>query len=240
MDRLPGDDAGHRDQNDGRAIDAAIAEANRQWRAMGVTEADRRTLEAELRIELTAAAADGLTPTQLIGPDLPRFARDLATGAGVRLVRSDYRRLLLTALIGAAPGLVVSWLVLWQWRWLPFSFDPESIPQQLLLYAGCALLVLIGALLAARRGLATSPAIGRTVGTMAVLVPLAGGLATPVVMGFAALTDYSTSPPVLAAEAALMTGAVVAAVVLARRWALAPTLGRGFAVRSRRPRLSAG
>jgi hypothetical protein len=60
---------------------------------------------------------------------------------------------------------------------------------------------------------------------MAVVLPIAGILVTPVTMGFASLSDYSTDLPVVATEAAIVASALSVAIVLARRWALAPALG---------------
>ena len=84
----------------------------------------------------------------------------------------------------------------------------------------------------AHRGLHGDAAAGRTVAAMAALLPIAGGLAIPVTMGFASLVGYSTSAPIVAVEAAIVGGFLAAATVLARRWALRPILIR----RHRRPR----
>ena len=207
------------------AVEAAIAAANRQWRAMGVVEADRAALTDDLRVELTAATADGVALTELIGDDVRAFARDLAISAGARRVPYEFRRLLLTALAGAAPGLALAWLLIWRWWWVPMPFDSGSMAQLAARYTTCALVTLLGALYAVHWRMRGEAAIGRTIAAMALLVPVAGGLAVPVTMGFASLTDYSLALPVLAVEAAIVGSALAGATVLARRWALAPTLG---------------
>ncbi|HEU4426643.1 MAG TPA: hypothetical protein VFR67_29265, partial [Pilimelia sp.] len=92
----------------------------------------------------------------------------------------------------------------------------------MLSYVLLALLVLVGALVAVRVQMRDTPAIGRTVWAMALLVPIAGVLITPVTMGFASLTGYSTSTPVVLAEIAIVAAALSGAAVLARGWALAP------------------
>ncbi|GIF71372.1 hypothetical protein [Asanoa siamensis] len=66
------------------------------------------------------------------------------------------------------------------------------------------------------------PAMARTVLAMALLLPLAGVIATPITMAFAATVNYSTALPVVAVEFALFGGILAGAVVLARRWALRP------------------
>jgi len=209
-----------------RAIEDVIARANREWRAMGVVETDRAALTDDVRAELTGAAADGVSPRELIGDDVPAFARNLALSSGVRRAPYEFRRLLRAALIGATPGLVLSWLLIWRWWWWPFLPGPDSAAPVIARYVGCAAVVLGGALYAVHRSMRGGPALGRTILAMAVMVPVAGGLAVPITMGFASLAGYSTSLPVLAVEAAIVAGAVAGAIVLARRWALAPTLGR--------------
>ncbi|MGX7673932.1 hypothetical protein [Plantactinospora sp. DSM 117369] len=203
------------------SVEEVIALADRDWRAMGVIEADRAGLVDDLRSELTGAAAEGLTPRQLLGGDIRGFVRDLAAGAGVRRVSYEFRRLFLTAFAGALPGLVLAWILLWE-RPLPLEPNLWLLTSQ---YLAFALLVLVGALVAVRWGMRGTAVIGRTVSRMALLVPLAGALATPVVMGLAALVDYSTALPAVAIEAAIVAAALGEAIVLARRWALAPALG---------------
>lgn len=197
-----------------------LAIAEDEWRGMGLVEADRKALTDDLRMELRAAAADGATAEQLIGPDIRAFARRLAHEAGARRVPYEYRRLLLTALAGAAPGAVFGWIYLW---YLPhFPHDPTPpLVAILALYAGLALLVLLGALAAVWIRMRAVPAIGRTVARMALLVPVAGLVATPATMGFAWLAGYSTATPIVLMEMCVVATALAGATVLARRWALA-------------------
>ncbi|MDW5326230.1 hypothetical protein [Plantactinospora sp. KLBMP9567] len=209
----------------------AIALADREWRAMGIVAADRIALARDLRLELAGAAADGMTPEQLLGTDVRRFARDLAVSAGVRRAPYEFRRLLLTGLAGGVPGLVLTFVLVWQWWLVPLHLlvGMDPLPNFLLRYVLSALVFVAGVLFAVRWGMRDSAEIDRTVARMALLVPPAGLLAIPVTMGFASLTRYSLSLPVLLAEAAIVGGALAGAMVLARRWALSPILG------SRRP-----
>jgi hypothetical protein len=207
-----------------KAIEAMLGRLNRHWRAMGVVQADRATLTADLRAELTAAAADGVPPQQLVGHDLRTFARDLATGAQVRRMPYEWRRLFRTALIGAIPGLVLSWFLIWHWWTVPLPIDDDGL-HLVVRYVTCAGVFLAGVLYGAHRGLHGDAAAGRTVAAMAALLPLGGGLAIPVTMGFASLVGYSTSAPIIVAEGAIVGGFLAAATVLARRWALRPILG---------------
>ncbi|GAA2708307.1 hypothetical protein ACFY2R_06415 [Micromonospora olivasterospora] len=202
--------------------DDVIATAEREWRAMGVVPRDRAALAADLRRELEAAAADGITPRQLLGgADVRAFARRLAAESGAERLTYETERLLRTALAGAAPGLVLSWLLLWEQ--VPFGVD---MPGALLVarHAICAAAVLVGALLAVRLRMRDVPGIDRTVWAMALLVPLAGALVTPLTMAFAWTTGYSTALPVLLFEAAMVGAALAGATLLARWWALTPAL----------------
>lgn len=167
-------------------VDDVIAIADAEWRSMGVVPRDRDALATDLRLELTAAAEDGVTPQELLGDNIRGFARSLAEEAGARRVPYETKRLLLTALTGAVPGIVVGWVYLWRLPYLP----PDNLASLLLAYVLLSLLVLVGALVAVRVQMGDTPAIGRTVWAMALLVPIAGGLITPVTMGFAWLTGY--------------------------------------------------
>ncbi len=217
------------DQPDGsrfdEAIERALDRADREWRRMRVTRADRTALRADLRRELVGAAADGTSPDELLGPDIGRFARELAASAGVRPVPLELRRLLLAGLIGAVPGLVLAWFLAWRWWTVPFPLDAApGEPSQFGRYTACVLVFLVGVLIGIGRGLRGDPALERTIGAVAVAVPVAGVLAIPVTMGFASLADYSTSPPILLAEVAIVGAALAGDAVLARRWALIPVL----------------
>ncbi|GAB3955120.1 hypothetical protein [Micromonospora vulcania] len=192
-------------------LDDVIAIAEHEWRSTGIAERDRMALANDLRAELEAAAADGVTPTQLLGDsDIRAFARNVAIEAGTRRLPYDIKRLLLTTLAGAAPGLAFAWLFLW---WLP------NAP-----YIG-AIIAFVGALLTVKIRMSDVAVIGRTVWAMALLLPVAGILITPVTMSFAWVTGYSTAMPIVFLEAAIVAGALSAATILARRWALAPALG---------------
>jgi hypothetical protein len=209
-------------------LDDAVALVDREWRAIGVVAADRAALARDLRLELAAAAADGVPPASLLGPDARAFARDVAAAAGATRLPHEYGRLLTTALAGALPALLLGWLALW---WSPAI--GLAVPAGVAIsYGVVPPAAVLGALLAVSRRM--RGAVGRTVAAMAVLVPLAVVLATPVTVGFAALTGYSTAMPVLATEVGLVAGALAGAVVLARRWALAPAL-RGGAGQRRPP-----
>ncbi|MFD0973726.1 hypothetical protein [Plantactinospora endophytica] len=208
-------------------VERAVALADREWRAMGIVMTERTALTGDLRRELVGAAADGVAPRQLLGDDVRRFAHELAVAAGARRAPYEFRRLLLTALAGGVPGLLLAFVLVWTWWLVPLHVlpGPDPVLNVLLRYVLSALVFVGGGLLAVRYGMRDSAGIGRTVVRMALLVPPAGILAVPVTMGFAALTGYSLSPPVLLVEAGIVAAALGGATVLARRWALSPIRG---------------
>jgi hypothetical protein len=205
-------------------VEEVLAAADREWHAMGVVAPERATLARDLRMELEAAAADGVPPERLLDGDVRAFARAVAVESGATRLPYEYRRLLLAALAGAAPALVVGWFLFWGSPFGGLGYPVDALA----LYALVPPAIVVGALLAVRRRMRDVAAIGRTVAAMAVLVPLAGVLVTPVIMGFAWLAGYSTALSVIVVEAGIVAAALSGAVVLARRWALAPAL-RGSA-----------
>ncbi|MEU1748994.1 hypothetical protein ACPXB5_27510 [Micromonospora arida] len=208
-------------------IDRLLGEADQAWRGYGVGSADRAALAADLRLDLRAAAADGGDPEQLIGGDVSGFARRLADEAGVRRVRGDYGRILGTALIGATLGVVLGYGLLMaaypafvRMVDIPRSID---VPVQLAVavyYGIPAAVVVTGAVIAVRTRLRDLPDIRRTARLMSILVPAAGIVITPITVGFAWSTHYSTAPPVVVAEIAMVLAALAGATALARRLSL--------------------
>ncbi len=207
-------------------VDGALAAVDKAWRAYGVGPADRAALADDLRFDLREAVADGRTPQDLLGPDAAAFARRLADEAGVERIPAENGRLLGSATIGAALGAVAAFLVLTAYPLIFQNFDishPTRVPLQLAIgafYGIPAVAVLAGALIAVRVRLKDLPQVRPTVYAMAVLLPLAALLITPITMGFAWTTGYSTSALVVLAEIALVGGALAGAIVLARRWVL--------------------
>ncbi|MFI9528982.1 hypothetical protein [Micromonospora rosaria] len=209
------------------SIDDVLAEADRAWRAYGVGTADRTALATDLRLDLQAAAADGVDAARLLGGDVAGFARRLAVEAGVRRVRRDYGRVLRTALAGAVLGGVLAYAVLI--TMYPVFVRLIDIPRSVqvpiqvavaVYYGVPALVVVAGAVLAVRLRLRDLPRIRRTGWMMSLLIPIAGILVTPLTMAFAWSTDYSTAPPVVLTEVAMVLAALAGATLLARRWSL--------------------
>ncbi|MGW4940156.1 hypothetical protein ACWEOZ_01000 [Actinoplanes sp. NPDC004185] len=208
-------------------IDDALTTADRAWRHHGVQRADREALAADLRLDLESAAADGVAPQQLLGEDVPAFARRLADEAGVRREPPELGRLVGTSLTGAALGAAAGFaFFLLLFRAAGRFFDTPGrthVPVQVAVavyYGIPAVIVVVGAVAAVGYHLRALPRIRATVHAMCLLLPLAGIVITPITMGFAALTGFSTWAPVVLTEMLLVLAALTGATVLARRWAL--------------------
>ncbi|MBE1490364.1 hypothetical protein [Plantactinospora soyae] len=208
-------------------IDSVLATADRALRRYGIGTTDRAALIADLRLDLQAAAGDGISPAQLIGSDVADFARRLADEAGLARVPSERSRLLGTTLVGSTIGaviggvlLAVAYPLLVRWVDLPRSFHVPVQVAVLVYYGVPAIMVVAAAVIAVRLTLRTVPQIRDTAKAMMLLLPLAGIVITPLTMAFARSTGYSTAAPVLVAEIAMVLGAISGATLLARRWSL--------------------
>jgi hypothetical protein len=209
-------------------IDRTLATADRAWRAYGVRRADREELAADLRLDLESAAADGVDPARLLGADVPGFARRLADEAGIHREPPEFGLLLGTALVGAALGAALGFAAMMLAAPVAIELlDPDpaasGIPVQVAVgvyYGVPAAIVVAGAVVTVRYRLRDLPRIRATALAMAVLLPLAGIVVTPVTMAFAWATDFSTSASVVLTELLLVAGTLAGATVLARRWAL--------------------
>ncbi|SNY42977.1 hypothetical protein [Paractinoplanes atraurantiacus] len=208
-------------------IDSVLATADREWRALGVHQRDRATLGADLRADLEAADADGLTPAELLGTDPAGFARNLAEEAGVERTTPRYGALFGVATAGAVIALVVGYVVvLGLHQAFVAAFDlPRGVHVPVWLaagafYGGIVAIVVAGAVVAVRVALRDVPRIRHTAARMTVLLPPAfgAGIAAAVAVGWA--LDFRLTPAVISAEAALVLLAFLGATALARRWSV--------------------
>lgn len=210
-------------------IDEALTTADREWRALGVTRRDRIVLAADLRLDLEAAAADGIAAKDLLDGDVRGFARRLAEEADVRRAPGEYSRVLATAVAGAFVGALAGALVVGLLHTaLVALFDlPRDVRVPVALaagiyYGGTAAITIGGAVLGVRFLLRRVVAIRRTAAAMGLLLPVAAAIVAPLVVAVARSTGYSTAPTVVLVEVALAVAAFAGVTVLARRWSLRP------------------
>ena len=85
----------------------AVQALDREWRRMQLSRTDREGLAAEVAADLEAAAADGVGPGDLLGPDPAGFAREAADSRGCIPQARAYGR----TVVGGLTGLVVTTVV---------------------------------------------------------------------------------------------------------------------------------
>ncbi|NES31876.1 hypothetical protein GCE86_15840 [Micromonospora terminaliae] len=212
------------------AVDGLLAAADREWRALGINRRERVTLAADLRTELEAAAADGLDPAELLGPDPTGFALRIAEEAGVERIPPRYGQVLGVASAGGMLSLVVGYLVvIGLHEAFVTAFDlPRSVRVPVWLaaavfYGGVAAVVVAGAVLAVRVALRDAPRIRHTAARMALLLPPAIAAATAAAAAFGWALNFPLTPLAIGTEAAIVLAAFLAATASARRWSVTAT-----------------
>jgi DNA-binding ferritin-like protein (Dps family) len=158
----------------------AVRLLNRSLRRLRVHRVDRRTITNDVRGDLNAAAAQGVDPVDLLGPDVDAFARSAMEANGVQPMADDYRRLLIGSTLAAALGIPAAYFLFFYLvhplfvNW--FELDgryPTAGPVLAL-----AVIVLMGTavvLAALYAMLAGRPARNETVLRAGLLVPVGGG-----------------------------------------------------------------
>lgn len=92
-------------------VEAAVRALDRELRRLRIPRAGRTELVGEVRADLRAAAADGLTPDALLG-DVEAFAREAAVERGHLLLPRDSWAGAAVALVAGAGALVVGYLLI--------------------------------------------------------------------------------------------------------------------------------
>lgn len=212
------------------SVDGLVTATERRWRALGVRPGDRAALAADLRQELEAAAADGLDPAGLVGPDVDGFAARVAEEAGVERTPPLYGPVLGVATIGAVLSLVVGYCVVMALHEVfVAAFDlPRGVRVPIWLaagvfYGGVAAVVVTGAAVGVRVGLRHAARIRATARTMGLLLPPALSAAIIAAVGVGWAFDFALTPAVIGAEAAIVLAGFLAATATARRLSIRTT-----------------
>jgi hypothetical protein len=183
----------------------AVRTLEREWRRMRLSRADQRELVSEVTADLSAAAADGVSPATMLGADLPRFAREAAQARGYAPVPTEYRRTLLGGVLGTLIALFVGYVLV--------NVAYRVLTDQLeLLWGALGVVCVVGTLGGLTRALRHRDAARATVVRAAVLVPL-----VPLALAVGLLVG---PPPSSYVAAGLVLGGWVAAIAAARWWAL--------------------
>lgn len=206
-------------------IQAATAELDRRLRRMHLSRGDPRTVVEEVRADLETAAAEGVSPEALVGPDVDAFARETIEAGGFRPRPRDYPRVLAGGILAAgtvvvaAYGLIVGVLqpAFSSWFTLEGSY-PTAGP--VLVYGAIALTGWLGALAGLKWLLAGRPAARPTLRRAALLLPLGAAAGIAAVVAVARDPDYSTTPGTVTLQVLFVVLGVLLALGAARWWAV--------------------
>lgn len=190
-----------------QAVDpeGTVRQLDREWRRMRLSPADRRDLVGEVTADLSAAAADGVSPTTMVGADLPRFARESASARGYGPVPTDYGRTLVGGVLGllVVGGATYAAITVVHWQ------RPDLLG---LLWVVLAATCLLGTLAGVHLALRGRRAGRATVVAAAVLAPVAL---------VAALIGWALgSPPAVGYAMVFVPCWWIAALPVARWWSL--------------------
>ena len=206
-------------------VNAATTTLERSLRRLRLTSKDRRSILEEVRADLKAAAADGVAPQALIGPDPDAFARQAAAAAGYLPRRGEYGRVLLGGALGALAALVGGYLLLDLVVFPLFAsmFDLGGFHPVLGAYAfmsALALAVTLGVLGLLALLLRDRAAARATLARAAVLLPVVATLGVVLVGGAAMDFQAPAYVEVIGRRAALVALLLAGALLAARTWAL--------------------
>ena len=206
-------------------IDSATEELDRRLRRLRITRGDRRTIVQDVRSDLHTAAADGVSPEVLIGPDVDAFAREAIEAGGYRPSSRDYPRVLTVGVLAAAAAVVAGYLLIVEvftpllssWFTLDSSY-PTAGP--LVAYGGIVLVGLLGVLAAVRWLLTGRPAARETLNRAALLLPIGAAAGIGAVITVARDLDYRLTVATVSVQVLFVALGVAAALGVARWWAI--------------------
>lgn len=200
-------------------IEATTTELDRELRRLHIARADRRAVVAEVRSDLETAAADGMSPSALIGPDIGAFARATAEARGQRPRPPHYLRVViggsLTA-VGAAIAaylLIVALLIPLLSSWFDLG-GHYPVAGPVVSFGAIALAAVLVALAARRLLLTGRSAVRQTMKRAALLVPLATAIGIAAAVAVGRSNDYSIG--VVGVEAVILVLPLASALALAR------------------------
>ncbi|MDH6284219.1 hypothetical protein [Prescottella agglutinans] len=207
----------------------ALRDAKRIWRRAAVRRADRRLLLAELSDELTAADADGLPASAVVGDDPELTLRAWADERGVSGRALRLVIVVPVALIGIAIGFALLAAVLY----VGFTTNELRIePAYLILglYAATALLAYLLAVAGTftTLRLVRDPRPGGTARWLAAILPAGAAVATAAGVGVARLLGFTTEPRTFVAVITVVCVALVATAIVARYLATRPRAASEF------------
>ncbi len=209
-------------------IALALSALDGEWRRMQLSRDDRSELGADVAGDLEAAAADGVGPAQLLGPDPSRFAREAAQSRGCVPKPRAFGR----TLIGGVLGLVATAVVALPITWVVFAavVSAVDLPFRVgalggfLLFGALSVVGLFGTL-AGVAAVLRGRWVGRaTVARAAALLPVMVGVAGGIAYAFAVYRHVTTDDRTVLIETVIVTAGWISAIIVARWWALRTAL----------------
>lgn len=209
-------------------IRAATAELDRRLRRMHLSRGDRRAIVDEVRVDLEAAAADGVNPPALIGPDVDAFARAAIDGGGYRPRPLYYPRVVTGGILVAGAAVLAAYLLIVEVLQPAFSswftldgHYPTAGP--VVVYGAIVLMGLLGSVAGLKWLLAGRPGARETWRRAALLTPVGAAAGIAGVVAVAHDPNYSATPGTVTVQAAFVVLGVVLALGVARWWAVHTT-----------------
>lgn len=200
-----------------------LREAKRVWRRAAVPRTDRKALLAELSDELTAADADGLPASAVIGDDPEQTLRAWADERGLSGRALRLGIVLPVALVGIAVGFALLAAILY------VGFTSQNLviePEYLILglYPATALLAyllaVMGTFVVLRK--LGDPRSGGTARWLAAILPAGAAVATAAGVGVARVLGFTTEPATFVATIGVVCAIIAGTIAIARYLATRP------------------
>lgn len=202
-----------------------LRKAKRVWRRAAVPRTDRKALLAELSDELTAADADGLPASAVIGDDPEQTLRAWADERGLSGRALRLGIVLPAGLVGIAVGFALLGVILY----VGFTSKSNVVriePTALVLglYAVTGLLAYLLAVTCTFAILrwVSDPRSGHTARWLAALLPAGAAIATAAGVGVAYVLGFTTEPSTIVGTTGIVCIVLVATTALARYCATRP------------------
>jgi hypothetical protein len=220
---------------DTRQIEEVTEELDRSLRRMRLSRDDRRTVVGDVRADLETAAADGVGPAALVGPDIDAFARKAVDAGGYVPRPRDFSRVVAGGVLATVVVVVAAyWLIvgvlqplLASWFTLDGHY-PTAGP--VVVYAAITLLGLLGTLAGLLWLLTDRPAARPTMIRAALLLPIGVAAGIAAVVALTRTPDYRSTPGTVTLQVLFVLIGVAAALAVARWWAVRTSSDRDDAV----------
>jgi len=200
-----------------------LRDAKRIWRRAGVRRVDRRALLTELSDELTAADADGLPTSAVVGENSEETLRAWADERGL-----SGRALRLGVVLPVAfTGIALGFALLAVFLFIGFTRKNVAIEPPYLILGLYAVTALLAYLLAVTGTFVVlrqvgDPRSGSTARWLAATLPAGAAVATAAGVGVARLLGFTTEPETFVATIGIVCVALAVTATVARYLATRP------------------